>query len=226
MAVQKREAEEQRTSAAQTAQKALQMARKQGQEPKAKTGKPKKKKGKLILVIVILVLVLGAGTAAYLALTQNLFGGRDKALSFLQSLDPQYQDLAYRQQQLEQQSQTLDAREKELNDQENQLRDDQQALEQAQQEANQQQATASGTAQSALESYISGLSDDKLTQLKKVGSIYSSMTADQAAKVLPNLGSVNDMAVVLYYMKPAASAQVLNNLDAKLAAQITDVMLK
>jgi flagellar motility protein MotE (MotC chaperone) len=52
------------------------------------------------------------------------------------------------------------------------------------------------------------------------------MEAEPAAKRLSEVGSVIDMAVVIYYMKPENSAKVLNSMDPQLTALITESLLK
>lgn len=82
---------------------------------------------------------------------------------------------------------------------------------------------SAGTTQS-FESLRSSFSDEKLTELKQVGTIYSKMDAAAAAAIMTKIYDVKQIAVIVYYMQPAASAQVLAKLDPTVAANVTKLM--
>lgn len=72
---------------------------------------------------------------------------------------------------------------------------------------------------------IQSLSDDQLQDLKRVSAIYSKMDPGEAADILASMYDLMEISSVLYYMQPAASALVLEQMEAGIAADITEIML-
>lgn len=187
-------------------------------EPKAKVQKVKKtkpqgKKNKknVIFIIVPVLFALAAVTVGVLSLTLNLFGGRDAIIDFLTSMDPDYASVSAREA-------SLDAREGALTSQEESLTKKEAALAEAEAKMKANEGS--------FESYITGLSEERIAQYEQLGTIFSNMGAEPAAAALSEIGSVIDMAVVIYYMKPESSAKVLDCMDSLLAAKITESLLK
>lgn len=181
--------------------------------PKAKFGK---KKGKVVVFAVLGLLLAAAVTALILATVKNLFGGRDIFISFLTSMDPAYESLEAREQALGDKELELSEKEEKLNSKEETLAEQTAQLKSAQE-------TGQG---SSFGNYIGGLSDERIAQLRQLADVYSNMDAALAAETISNLNDTASMALVLYYMEAPNSAEVMNCLDAALAARITEEMLE
>lgn len=182
-----------------------------------KKGKKKKKSplGKIILVFIILiVLVGGAGAALYFS------GNLDSvftaiglpALSGGLTIEDQQAALAEREAALAEKEKSLTSLQEKLDAQ-------QAALDEAT-----SAAEASADANRTFEELLADFTEEKLTELKQVGSIYSKMEATAAAAILTELYEERQIAVIIYYMQPAAAALVLAQLDAALAASVTKIM--
>lgn len=181
-----------------------------------KKGSSRKANPKVVLTAVAVLLAAAVIAGSVLAVTKNLFGGRDKLLAALSSMDPSFQSAESLKAELDRLEQDLSEREKKIASKETSLAKREQEL-----ESSLQEETRGGS----LESYLADLSDERIAQIKQVGTIYSGMDSVQAASALSQLESVRDMAAVVYYMKAADAATVLGCMDAQLAAQITENML-
>ena len=189
------------------------------QEP-AKLSKQGKKKKKKMVVVIVPILVAAVIVMAVMIVTKNLFGGRDTVLSMLSSMDPDYETAQERELSLNALEEELSSREESLAKNEAALAEDLAELEEKSAAIHQEETNSS------FELYIAGLSEERISQLKQLGTIYSNMEAEQAASALSEIGSEMDMAVVIYYMEPESSAEVLNCMDSELAAQVTESLLK
>ncbi len=201
------------------------MEQKKGKAPKPQAGKknmepkPKKKsKGIAILLIILFLLLAAAGTVGYFSVANNLFGGRDYVVAQLNSaliaLDRDHKSLAARQTELELRETTVSSKEEELEKKEQKLKD--------------KEATTSVTAGGSLsnfESLITGLTEERKTQIKQISAIYTGMDAKKAADAVAKLSSLEDMALVVYFMKEKSAAEVMAALTTDTAARITAFML-
>ncbi len=177
-------------------------------------------KKKVYIAIVVILLVSTAVAMAVLIVTKNSFGGRDVILDFLTSMDPAYETV-------QEQQLILEAVEQELSSREEKVVKKEAAL--AEQEAELEEKAAALEQEEVLSSfnlYISSLPEERIAQFVQLGTIYSNMEPEQAVEAISGIGSVLDMAVVIYYMKPENSAEVFNYMDSELAAQITESLLK
>lgn len=182
-------------------------------DPKAKPGK---KKGKILVFAVLALLLVAAVTLLVLAAVKNLFGGRDMMISFLTSMDSAYESLEVRELVLADKEFELSEKEEKLNAKEESL---------SEQTAELQSAQEAGKGGS-FENYIGDLSEERVAQLRQLAEVYSNMDAALAAAAISNLDGTDSMALVLYYMEAPYSAEVMNCLDAVLAARITEEMLE
>jgi len=180
--------------------------------PNAGRAKPqgKKKSRKLIFFLVPALFVAALAAVGVMSVGYNLFGGRDAIIGFLSSMDAEYQSVSAREAILDEREAALASKEKSLAKREAAL-----AEAEAKMEAN----------KGSFEATIAGLSEERIAQYEQLGSIFSNMEAEPAAEALSEIGSVMEMAIVIYYMRPESSAKVLNNMDPKLAARITESLL-
>lgn len=179
------------------------------EEPK---GKKKKKKSKgLVIFLVIIVLLAGSGAALYFT------GFLNDALAMLGLSKPSEGfTISELQAALDEKTTELEAAVKEIN-----------AL-QAELEAQQAQldsvAAAAPSANPSFETILAGFSEEKLTELKQIGTIYSKMDPAAAAAIMLGIYDSTQIAVIVYYMQPAASALLLEQLDPALAGDVTLIM--
>lgn len=185
-----------------------------GKGPHAGKAKPrgeKKKSLKLVFLLVSVLFSTALVVVGVMSVRYNLFGGRDAIIAFLSSMDAEYQSVSARKEALSAREAALAAKDERL----------------AKREAALAEAEAKLKAnQGSFEATIAGLSKERIAQYEQLGSIFSGMEAEPAAKALAEIGSVMEMALVIYYMRPESSAKVLNNMDPKLAALITESLLK
>ncbi len=177
--------------------------------PGAGKAKPQGKKISRKLILILVPVLFGAAlvAAGVMCGGYNLFGGRDAIIGFLSSMDAEYQSVSAREA-------ILDAREEALASKEESLAKREAALAEAE--------AKSKTNEGSFEATIAGLSEERIAQYEQLGTIFSNMEAEPAAEALSEIGSVMEMAIVIYYMRPESSAKVLNNMDPKLAARITE----
>jgi flagellar motility protein MotE (MotC chaperone) len=201
----------------------LRAANQGGAKPPAKkSGFPKV----LLLLALLLALLLVAGVCLFF----DLFSWRGNLLSALASLDPEYSSyselLAERETGLNSRENALDLREQELASREAALA--------AQSDSQQRQAAALDAREKELNGrrldltplFRKDISEEKLTELKNLGKIYSGMEAEAAAQALSLLNGPVEMAEVLFYMDKKAASALMAALKPELAAQITAEMLR
>ena len=175
----------------------------------------KKSGGKTLMISVICLLLAAALALLVLSVTKNLFGGRDVIIGRLTSMDPAYTSVQQRQE-------DLDKREEDITKREDAAAKKEESLKEEKKQIEEQSQTPES---SSFETYIADLSEERLAQLKQVAQIYSSMDPETAAAVLSQLGSTDDMAVVIYYMQVENAASLMNFLDKEIAIKITESML-
>ena len=181
-------------------------------------GKNNKKSASITIIVVLLVVTIIA--MGVMIVTKNLFGGRDEILNYLTSLDPAYETLQERESGLIALEEDLMSREESVIKKETVLATEEAELEKKA-EASQQEAV-----NSSFELYVASLSEERIAQIEQLSTIYSNMEVEQAAATLSKIESPVEMAIVIYYMAPEFSAGILNLMDVKLTAQITESLLK
>ena len=175
--------------------------------------KPKKSRKVLIILACIVVLIAGAVAALYFT------GLLTPVLEYVGIVeqDPIENSIEARKKALDKREAQLDEREKHLKELEAQLSRLQAELEEK------QNALEDGN--KAFEEILSELSEEKLQEIKRVANIYGNMDPAKAAEILENMYGNVEMSLILYHMKPAASALVLEQMNTGLAASITKIML-
>lgn len=186
---------------------------------KKKDSGKKKKSGfpKLVLILmIVLVLIGGAGAALY-------FSGNLTTVFEAVGLTKPPEEVALEDKQaaLDQRETALNEREKTLNELQAKLDAQQKALDDAE-----SAAIASAEANRTFEEIRAGFSDEKLAELKQIGAIYSKMDAVAAAAIMTKIYDDQQIAVIIYYMQPAASALLLSKLDISLAASVTQLLAR
>lgn len=200
------------------------MDNKKGKAPKPRAGKkntvskPEKKSKGMVGLLVFLFLLLAAGTVAYFSVANNLFGGRDYVIEQLNSaliaLDWNYKSLAEKQAELELREAAVLSKEEELEKKEQKLKEKQAAA-----------SVTTGGSLSNFENLIASLTEERKTQIQQISAIYTGMDSKKAADAVAKLSSLEDMALVLYFMKEKSAAAVMADLTTDTAARITAFML-
>lgn len=188
-------------------------------EKKNTGSKPEKKsKGTATILIILFLLLAAGGTAAYFSVANNLFGGRDYVIEQLNSaliaLDWDYKSLVEKQAELELREAKVLSREAELEKKEQKLKDKEAAA-----------SVSTGGSLSNFENLITGLTEERKTQIQQISAIYTGMEPKKAAEAVAKLSSLEDMALVVYFMKEKSAAEVMAALTTDTAARITAFML-
>jgi len=197
-----------------------------------KAGGKKKGRGRRVLIIILALIVLVAAGAAALVFT----GTADVILetfgipNFLpgaevRSLQYQLQQRAY---ELDNREQLLNAREDMLDQREAELLERSEQLDVRERNLRKQQEEWEESVEAAKKMTITDIlasySEDKLKSMQQVGAIYSKMEPEAAASIASELYDAQQIAVICYSMQPQAAAKLLENLDPKLAADVTEIL--
>ena len=192
----------------------------------AGTAKPKKKiSGGAILAIMLVVIIIAAAVVVYL----NVGGLRQKLADALQTeqaaadgetasvdaaqLEEKQKELDQMAADLDTQSAALKKKSQELKDKEKALGDQETAL-----KAREETVTAAETDMAQTQQ-----TQDDLTATAK---IFESMEPAVAATAIAGLKSVDDMVALLLKMPSDKAADILGNMEAKLATQVLSAMMK
>lgn len=177
-------------------------------------------------IIVTLFLIVLAAVFIYLSLFQNIFELRTKLIHAISMLDPNYRTLNERiieynasQRQLEADKLKLDSDKQALAAEWKELEDAHTSL-----DAREAAVTENETFQMPI--YLRGLGDEKVKELKNLGSIYSKMDAETAADIMARLYDVTHIAMIIYHMDTTAAAEVLAALSPDTAAKVTSELLR
>ena len=134
--------------------------------------------------------------------------------SVLIALDWDYKSLAEKQAELELREATVLSKEEELEKKEQKLKDKEAAA-----------SVSTGGSLSNFENLITGLTEERKTQIQQISAIYTGMEPKKAADAVAKLSSLEDMALVVYFMKEKSAAEVMAALTTDTAARITAFML-
>jgi|GEM_PF-2931000 len=195
--------------------------RRKKKKPKVKKEKAEKKGGfGAALLAILVVLIVVAGVFLYLTIVNDWGGVRTSLLTTVNKLDPNFRTLE------EQKVAEYNAAKAQLESDQAKLLKDQQALEQRKADLDLRQAAISNAEAELLPIYRRNLSEEKLEEIRQTGKIYESMEPATAAGIMSRLYDETYIAAILYYMKPAAAADVMSHMTAELAARVTTELLK
>lgn len=174
--------------------------------------KKKKSRRKMRIVLLAVVVLIGAGAALYFT------GFLNPVLKLVGLSDSSDSQLT-----LEEREAALDLRETALNDREESLSQREEAV--AAKEAEQDTQDGSVSTDQTFAEMLGDLSDEELEYFKKVGIIYSKMDPAEAAAIMGSMYDLKQISAIIYYMQPAASALVLEKMEAATAANVTEFLL-
>ena len=188
-------------------------------EKKAAKSKPKKKKGGLIGLVFLIILTIIATAFLYFSIQFNWGGVRDKLIETVNSLDPEYviytekiEDLNKREQQILLLEKKLEAEELKLSQKKTDL--------------DKQEANIKEQEIVRLPIYRRILNDEDLQDMKSLSKIYAQMAPGTAAGILTTLYDIDDRAAIIYFMSEASAAAIMQEMEVRDAAEITDALLR
>lgn len=189
-----------------------------GPEKIRKKDKKKRKNSKLKIFLVLLILFLALASAVFIIMKFDFFGARAAFFQFVHNLDPEYQALSDMRQSLEEWEGNLTQIQEDLYARDQALDDMETGLLAREKELAEQEAGSNPV-------YRPPVNDEDVAYMKNIGKIYAEMEPKNAADIMAKLYSVEDMAAIIYYMPQTGAASILELMDAKVAAQITDKLL-
>lgn len=194
-----------------------------GGKKSAAKKKPEKKKGekrksKLPLVIFIICLILVIAAFLFSHFYYDLFGWKAPMFDLMHHLDPDFVEIVDREATLEARAETLNALEASLNEREDSLNEWELRLSRFDEELKR-------TEKSRTPVYRPPINDSDREYMTGIAKIYAGMEPENAAEVMVNLYSVEDMAAIVYFMSSSKAASILECMNPSLAAQITDQLL-
>ena len=197
-----------------------------GKGKQRRKSKNAKKGGVLrrIFRIFVLLLAVGVGVVGYFIIRHDQWSLRSRAIDQLNLIDPQ--TYTYKQR-LEAELETLNDRELALNERAAKIASDEQRLDRRKTELDKRESDLNvrdATPRAPI--YRQPLSDQQLADMKSIGKTYENMDPTDAARIMATLYNAEDMAAIVYYMSERGAAAVLTEMDVRLAARITDLLLK
>lgn len=184
---------------------------------KAEKGKRKKRraKGIIIIAVIMLVLIIGGGITLY------FLGFLDPLLPIV-GLTPRAEKVTFeqRQEQLIALEKSLELREQAVAEREEKVEKKAEKLSILEDELEERE-----NAPVDFNEKILNTKEDQLENLKKVSGICDTMEPEEASKILLELDSVDEMALVIYFMSEGAAADVLALLPEMTAARILALIM-
>lgn len=182
-----------------------------------KSGKRKKRrlKGILIIALIMFVLIIAG------AITLYFLGFLDPLLPLV-GMTPRAEIVTFeqRQEQLIAHEKALELREQAVSEREAKVEKKAQKLSELEDELEERE-----NAPIDFNDKIAQTDEASLDNLKKVSKICNTMDAEAAAKVVMELGSVDEMALVVYFMSEEAAAELMAALPEMTAARIISLII-
>ncbi|MGI5918243.1 MAG: hypothetical protein ACOX8N_01085 [Christensenellales bacterium] len=198
------------------------------QAGKAASPQPQKSKKKIsagaVLAIFLLVVIIAAGVLVYL----NVGGLRQKLVTFLQAgLAVEGETEAITAAELEQKQKELDDRAAELDAQADRLRKKSKELSDKEKELKDWDAELKDR-EEALASAETSVQQAQVAQndLEATAKIFAAMDSKVAATAISGLDSVDDMVALLLKIPSNKAADIVSNMEAKLATKVLSEMMK
>lgn len=182
---------------------------------KGKKGKKRRAKGVLIIAIIMLALIIAGGIALY------FLGFLDPLLPLV-GLTPRAEKVTFeqRQEQLIALEKALELREQAVAEREEKVQKKEEKLIILEDELEERE-----NAPIDFNEKILNTKEDQLANLKKVSKICDTMEPEEASKILLELGSVDEMALVIYFMSEGAAADILAVLPEITSARILALIM-
>lgn len=185
---------------------------------KGKKNKAGKKKRGVVGLIIIIALVIAAAVFLFLTIRFDIGGVRTKVIEAVNRFDPVYAEKVDVLEGLEEREQAVALREQQVEDDEQKISSQQDELKTWENELNSTSARKTPI-------YRRLLNEQDVKDMKSLSKTYAAMEPVDAAAIMVELYSVEDMAAIIYYMKEASAAAILVEMDTRLAADITMALL-
>ncbi|MDR0906226.1 MAG: hypothetical protein LBN00_08660 [Oscillospiraceae bacterium] len=186
---------------------------------KGKAENAQKKHGHLFALLIPLIIgVVVIVAFVFLSIQFDVFGTRTIFINWACSLDPEYGDLFDRVSEIEYQITDIEDREAEIDYQWELLAEEREEL-----ALWEQDIYAEINGRTPL--WRNPMSDQDLADMKNLAKIYGSMAAADAADIMAQLYSTDEMAAILYYMPTKKAANVLTAMDHDLSASVTEILM-
>ena len=187
------------------------------QVDKVKTPKKKRKKKLLLFIIIFVLLVL---IAAFLTahLYFDFFGWKEPMFEIMHNLDPDYKDIGDREA-------ALIDKESDLEQQELALTEREDAVLLKELANNKRETELNDLEKSRVPVYRPPINETDREYMEGIAKIYANMEPENAASVMNNLYTLEDMAGIIYFMSAAKAAAILECMTPSRAAQITDHLI-
>ena len=180
--------------------------------------KPKKKKRKLPLIIFILVLLILIAAFLTAHLYFDLFGWKEPMFEIMHRFDPGYVEIADREVAVTERELALEQLELTLSEREDAIIVKELQLQKRNTELNDLE-------KSRVPVYRPPINESDREYMESVAKIYAGMEPENAASVMGNLYSIEDMAAIIYFMSTSKAAAILECMTPQRAAQITDQLI-
>jgi flagellar motility protein MotE (MotC chaperone) len=178
------------------------------------------------------VLALAVAAMVFLTVRFDLWGIRSAFIGAVSSLDPEYVSAIEQKRINARDAADLDRRGAELDEREAGIAEEEERLRALGEELDEREkALASAAPPSTSGSgrpqggYRTSLGAQETEDMMSLARTYAAMDPVAAAEIMANLYSVNDMAVILYYMTEKRAAPILEAMERELAASVTEVLL-
>lgn len=191
---------------------------KKGVSKKKAQKKANKKRRKLPLLIFLILMILLVAAFLFLHFYYDMFEWKAPMYDLMHHLDPDFVELVDREAAIAPREAALDQREAELDEREVSLNLWQMELQSREEELKQSEKLRKPV-------YRPPINDTDKEYMTGIAKIYAGMEPQNAAEVMVNLYSVEDMAAIVYFMSSAKAAAILECVNPELAAQITDQLL-
>lgn|GEM_PF-3513888 len=211
---------------------------KQKETPKKANG-DKKKSSKLPIIIICAIVVLIA--LCLVMVIMNLFGARDWAGGVLKDplintiiwLDPEFSSIEEtlrnssdeRQAELDEFEKEIKARASDIEEREAAAETRDQQLNRRSDALDRREQNISQTESSDTPIFRRVLTEEEIAAMQSLSRAYAAMEPEAAAQIMAEIYSLDDSAVILFYMTERRAGAILAAMHPEMAARITEILL-
>ena len=191
---------------------------------------PKKKRRLLKILLIVIPVFLCAGFV-FGVVQWNLFGVRDVVIETVNRLDPEFAEtrrnyITLRAVELEEAIDAFWIEAEDYRDEmEAEFREIEERHELTRLELEDWEAELVEREQRLVPIYRRDPDGEEFLEMQNLGNIYSAMSAAAAAERLIELHDRRDAAAILLFMSETAAAAILSEMEPRIAAELTDILL-
>ncbi len=176
----------------------------------------RRRKRKVLLSLFLILLIIAGVIAAfyYTGVIKSLFEliGFEKPMAVLSGIEQEQRFQSW-QKELEDWEFQLDKREQELEDEKKALSEREVAVAQREEEYK------------TFSALLKETDEERLAVLERLGGIYDKMDVTKAVGIIEEMYSVDEMAIIIYYMSDSTAASVLAEMTPSIAREIVSMMI-